>query len=61
MTIRTPIARRDTGPINFEVFQDMRYEKLISTVATPGYVIKAKDLAPGKITIESVTPDDSGV
>ena len=61
MTIRTPIARRDTGPINFEVFQDMRYEKLISTVSAPGYVIAAKDLAPGKITIESVTPDESGV
>ena len=61
MTIRTPIARRDTKPLKFEVFQDMRYEKLIAAVARPGYVIKAKDLAPGKITIESVTPADMGV
>ena len=61
MTIRTPIARRDTGPIVFEVFQDMRYEKLIATVPSPGYIITAKDLDPGKITIESIVPAATGV
>jgi len=49
-TIRTPIARRDSGAFDFKIYKDSAYTSLIVALQKPGVIIKAADLAPGKVT-----------
>jgi len=39
----------------------MRYSKKLATVQPSGFVIKKKELAPGVVTIASITPAETGV
>lgn len=55
--IMTPLARRDTGEFQFELYKDYAYTSLIAVLAE-GISIPAGDLAPGNIDVFSARPKD---
>ena len=53
--IKTPLARRDTGKFQFELYKDYAYESRIA-VLSDGIYVPASDLAPGAVLVMQARP-----